>query len=260
MIAGGLISRRWIGRRWHGGGAYRLHGGAEALKTRKTRGPDAKLERRNQERTRCWSAVILASSVSGFALWTRQMVGDLIQRFRCGCRPPRGVRSRAIVRAETAVPGPTSRIRRRLTEWKRHTYPEIRRRAAAGAVTSSQTRRRRRTDFHAGTTWAPVGRTPVAAGHRGPPIDLHGLGRRVKGKLRFMLADQPLKAAGLHRVLPPSAGRHRQAGGQGLPDRGTARASTPPRRSRCSSPTRPPEKLKQPRRRTRPNSTPTSGS
>jgi len=47
-------------------------------------------------------------------------------------------------------------------EWKRVIYPEIRSRAAAeGAVILFGDEASVRTDHHSGTTWAPVGHTPV---------------------------------------------------------------------------------------------------
>lgn len=47
-------------------------------------------------------------------------------------------------------------------EWKKVVYPELKRRAAAeGAVILFGDEASVRTDHHAGTTWAPVGQTPV---------------------------------------------------------------------------------------------------
>jgi transposase len=57
----------------------------------------------------------------------------------------------------------------RVRAWKRETYPAIRAAAAqAGGTIFFADEARVRTDHHAGTTWAPVGRTPVvtATGER----------------------------------------------------------------------------------------------
>lgn len=180
--------------------AYRLHGGAEALRTRKTRGPDAKL---NDAQLQELYALLVGCDPRqlsfGFALWTRQMVGDLIfQRFRV--RLSVASVGRTLKRLGLSAQKPLYRAYQqdpdKVTEWKRHTYPEIRRRAAAeGAEIFFADEAACRTDFHAGTTWAPVGQTPVVAvtGARRSIFMVSAVS--VKGKLRFMLADQPLKAA-----------------------------------------------------------------
>ena len=46
--------------------------------------------------------------------------------------------------------------------WKKETYPAIRKEAeAAGAVIYFADEAGIRSDYHAGTTWSPVGQTPV---------------------------------------------------------------------------------------------------
>ena len=50
----------------------------------------------------------------------------------------------------------------RVERWKREEYPAIRARAAAeGATILFADEASVRTDYHAGTTWAPIGQTPV---------------------------------------------------------------------------------------------------
>jgi hypothetical protein len=50
----------------------------------------------------------------------------------------------------------------RVEKWKREEYPAIKARAAeVGATILFADEASVRTDYHAGTTWAPVGQTPV---------------------------------------------------------------------------------------------------
>ena len=104
----------------------------------------------------------------GVALWTRKLVGQLIHREfghelslptvgrilkKLGLSP-----QRSLYRAYQQNP---ELVRR----WKQETYPELRARAAAvGATISFADEAGIRTDHHAGTTWAPVGQTPVVVG------------------------------------------------------------------------------------------------
>lgn len=103
-----------------------------------------------------------------FALWTRELVREVIKRKfnveytvqgvgkllrRLGLSP-----QRPLVRACEQDP---ERVRR----WKEDEYPAIHAQAiAAGATLFFGDEAGVRTDYHSGTTWAPVGRTPVVAG------------------------------------------------------------------------------------------------
>jgi transposase len=128
-----------------------------------------------------------------FALWTRWMVGDLIKRMfdvelteqsvgrmlrRWGMSP-----QRPLVRAYEQDP---EAVRR----WKTHTYPAIREQAAqAGARVYFGDEAGIRSDYHTGTTWAPVGRTPVVAstGKRHAVNMLSAV--TAQGGLHFMLHE-----------------------------------------------------------------------
>ena len=101
----------------------------------------------------------------GFALWTRDMVGALIRRefdvvlslstvgrvlHRLGLSPQRPL-WRAYQQNPAAVEA-----------WKTETFPAIRAQAKKeNAVIYFVDEAGLRSDYHAGTTWAPVGRTPV---------------------------------------------------------------------------------------------------
>ena len=100
-----------------------------------------------------------------FALWTREMVRDLVRREfgvalsvvsvgrllrKLGLSP-----QRPLWRASQQNPEAVDR-------WKREQFPAIREQAAAaGATIWFADEAGVRSDYHAGTTWAPVGRTPI---------------------------------------------------------------------------------------------------
>ena len=100
-----------------------------------------------------------------FALWTREMVRDLVRREfgvalsvvsvgrllrKLGLSP-----QRPLWRASQQNPEAVDR-------WKREQFPVIRAQAAAaGATIWFADEAGVRSDYHAGTTWAPVGRTPI---------------------------------------------------------------------------------------------------
>jgi transposase len=101
----------------------------------------------------------------GMALWTRSLIRDLIKKNfaksvslvtvgrilkKLGMSP-----QRPLYRSWKQDP-------ERVERWKREEYPAIRARAAAeGATILFADEASVRTDYHAGTTWAPVGQTPV---------------------------------------------------------------------------------------------------
>ncbi len=104
----------------------------------------------------------------GMALWSRALIRDLIKRSfgkdvslvtvgrilkKLGMSP-----QRPLYRSWKQDPA-------RVERWKREEFPAIRARAAAeGATILFADEASVRTDYHAGTTWAPVGETPVVTG------------------------------------------------------------------------------------------------
>jgi transposase len=103
-----------------------------------------------------------------FALWTRQMVRDLIRKKFGVEYTPQAVGSilrrlglspqRPLVRAYEQNPELVSR-------WKEEEYPAIVKAAkAAGGKIFFCDEAGIRTDYHSGTTWAPVGQTPIVRG------------------------------------------------------------------------------------------------
>jgi transposase len=128
-----------------------------------------------------------------FALWTRAMVRELIGREfavrlsevsvgrllrKLGLSP-----QRPLYRAYQQNPEAVAR-------WKQEEYPAIRAQAArVGATSTSSTRPGVRSDYHAGTTWAPIGQTPVVAA-TGDRFGVNLISAvTAKGALRFAAYD-----------------------------------------------------------------------
>jgi transposase len=128
-----------------------------------------------------------------FALWTRAMVRELIRREfgaalsevsvgrllrKLGLSP-----QRPLYRAYQQNPQAVAR-------WKAETYPQLRTEAArVDATIYFADEAGVRSDYHAGTTWAPVGRTPVVTttGDRFAVNLISAV--TAKGKLRFAAYD-----------------------------------------------------------------------
>jgi len=143
--------------------------GPEALKVKKAPGATPKLTERQMAHLR---GVIIGTDPRqlqfDFALWTREMVRELIKR-KFGVEfTPQGVGKllhrlglspqRPLVRAYEQDP-------QRVRVWKETTYPQIQAEAkAAGGSVFFCDEAGVRTDFHSGTTWAAVGQTPVVRG------------------------------------------------------------------------------------------------
>jgi len=147
---------------------YRAHG-PEALRTKKTRGPKSKLD--DGQMSQLYRLIVGSDPRQlsfGLALWTRGMIQELIFRQfgvrlsivsignvlgKLGMSP-----QRPLYRAYEQDP-------ERVAEWKEKIFPQIQARAKKeGAVIFFADEASVRTNYHAGTTWAPVGKTPVVAG------------------------------------------------------------------------------------------------
>src|SRR5215210_6709516 len=196
-------------------------GGRDALKARPVPGRPPKLS--GEQMRRLYTLIAGADPRQlefGFALWTRDMVRTLIRReFRISLSAVSVGRllrtlglspQRPLWRAWQADPDAVQR-------WRDEEFPAIRAQARAdGATIYFGDEAGIRSDYHAGTTWAPVGQTPVvkATGAR------HSLNMisavTAKGLLRFSTYTGSFIGA-VHRVLPQAHGRHRRAG---LPGRG----------------------------------------
>jgi transposase len=143
-------------------------GGLEALKARPVPGRPPKLS--GSQLARLYGLVVGNDPRQlrfAFALWTRAMVRELLRREfgvalsevsvgrllrKLGLSP-----QRPLYRAYQQNPEAVAR-------WKAEEYPAIRAQAAkVGATIYFADEAGVRSDYHAGTTWAPVGRTPVVA-------------------------------------------------------------------------------------------------
>jgi transposase len=134
----------------------------------------------------------------GVALWTRSLIRDLIKKKfskdvslvtvgrilkKLGMSP-----QRPLYRAWKQDPA-------RVEKWKREEYPAIKARAAEmGATILFADEASVRTDYHAGTTWAPVGQTPVVTGSavRHAVKMVSAIGQR--GELSFQVCEGSMNA------------------------------------------------------------------
>lgn len=133
-----------------------------------------------------------------FALWTRSMiamainskfgiklsetsVGRLLRQLGLSCQKPL---FRAYQQNAEAV-----------DEWKQQVYPAIRRKAkSVGATIYFQDESGIRSDFHSGTTWAPVGETPNVE-VTGARFSLNMMSAiSPRGEMRFMVFKESVSA------------------------------------------------------------------
>jgi transposase len=148
--------------------AYRAHG-PEALRTKKTRGPASKLS--NGQMSQLYRLIVGNDPRQlsfGLALWTREMIQELIFR-QFGVRLSRVSVGNVLARMGMSPQRPLYRAYERnpekVAEWKKSTFPEIQADAKKeGAAIFFADEASVRTDYHAGTTWAPVGQTPIVKG------------------------------------------------------------------------------------------------
>lgn len=148
--------------------AYR-EGGEEALRTKKTRGPKSKLD--DGQMSQLYRLVVGNDPRQlsfGLALWTRGMIQELILR-QFGIRLSLITVGSVLAKLGMSPQRPLYRAYERdpekVQEWKEKTFPEIQARAKReGAAIFFADEASIRTNYHAGTTWAPIGQTPVVAG------------------------------------------------------------------------------------------------
>ena len=103
----------------------------------------------------------------GVALWTRKVVRELIER-QFDIKVSLSTVGRILTKLGLSVQRPLYRAyqqdRELVRRWKTEEYPKIRAQATeVGALIFFADEAGIRTDHHAGTTWAPVGQTPVVA-------------------------------------------------------------------------------------------------
>lgn len=147
---------------------YRVHG-PDALRTKKTRGPESKLT--DGQLSQLYRLIVGNDPRQlsfGLALWTRGMIQELIFR-QFGVRLSLVSVGRALAGLGLSPQRPLYRSYEqdpeKVRKWKEETFPQIQAQAKKeGAVIFFADEASVRTNYHAGTTWAPVGKTPVVAG------------------------------------------------------------------------------------------------
>ncbi len=169
--------------------AYR-EGGIEALRAKPVPGRPPKL---SGAQLRTLYTLIVGADPRQyqfeFALWTRELVRELIYRqFKVrlsGVSVGRLLRTLGLS-PQRPVFRATQQDPERVKQWREQDYPAIRDEAAqAGATIYFADEAGIRSDYHSGTTWAPVGQTPVVTS-TGARHSINMISAITpKGKLRF---------------------------------------------------------------------------
>jgi len=174
-------------------------GGPVALETKKTPGPASRLSRTQLSKL---YAIITGSDPRqlelDFGLWTRKIIRELIRR-EFGVKLSEVQVGRLLKDMGLSPQRPLYRAYQqdpeRVEEWKKSTYPKIRKLAAGeGASIFFADEASIRTDHHAGTTWAPTGQTPVVitTGERKSVNMVSAISPR--GELRFRVQEGKMNA------------------------------------------------------------------
>jgi transposase len=128
-----------------------------------------------------------------FALWTREMVREVIRR-EFGVKLSVVSVGRLLRTMGMSPQRPLHRAYQQNPEaverWKSEQFPQIRTDAKkAGATVYFADEAGIRSDYHSGTTWAPIGHTPVVTG-TGARYSINMLSAvSAQGALRFMVHD-----------------------------------------------------------------------
>ena len=169
-------------------------GGTDALKAKAIPGRPAKLGAQQISRLYALIVGVDPRQLSfGFALWTRGMIRELIRR-EFGVALSEVSVGRLLKTMGLSPQRPLHRAYQQNPEavqlWKSQEFPAIRAEAKkTGASIYFADEAGIRSDYHSGTTWAPVGRTPVVA-NTGARWSLNMLSAvSAQGKLRFMVHD-----------------------------------------------------------------------
>ena len=179
--------------------AYRA-GGWEALKARKLHGRPHKL--RGPEIQWIYRTVTMKNPLQlkfPFALWTRGMIRTLIWR-KYHVKLSLASVGRLLAQLGLSCQRPLAKAFEQnpslVKQWIKTEYPKIRAQAnREGAEIFFADESGIRSDFHAGTTWAPIGRTPVVQ-QTGQRFSLNMISAvSPKGQLRFMVTPKRVGAS-----------------------------------------------------------------
>jgi transposase len=133
-----------------------------------------------------------------FALWTRKMVADVIKN-KFGIKLSPASMGRLLAQLGFSCQKPRYRAYQRNSElvqrWKEEEFPHIQKRAKKeGATIYFQDESGIRSDFHAGTTWAPKGQTPIIEA-TGARFGLNMVAAITpKGEMHFMIVKGTVNA------------------------------------------------------------------
>ena len=177
-----------------------LEDGPAALTVKYSPGRPPRLTDKQREQLRKWIVGRDPRQLQfDFALWTRQMARDLIKREFGVDYTPQAVGNilhdlglspqRPLVRAYEQNP-------ELVRKWKEEEFPAIVTAAkAAGGSVFFLDEAGIRTDYHSGTTWAPVGHTPIVRG-TGNRKSINMISAiSTRGKMHFSFLDGNLNSA-----------------------------------------------------------------
>jgi len=174
-------------------------GGIEALRAKPLSGRPSKLKGKQLEWI--YRTVVGKNPLQlkfEFALWTCGMVRELI-REKYNVRLSEVSVGRLLKKLGLSPQRPLRRAYQKdpvlVDQWREVAYPQIRRLARrTGASIYFADESAVRSDYHAGTTWAPVGKTPVVAttGARYKVNMISAIS--PKGKMRFMVFEGRMNA------------------------------------------------------------------
>lgn len=176
---------------------YRSHG-ADALRTKKTRGPKSKLS--DGQLSQLYRLIVGNDPRQlsfGLALWTRGMIQELIFRqfgVRLSLVSVGSILANLGLSPQRPLYRSYERDPEKVRKWKEETFPQIQARAKKeGAAIFFADEASVRTNYHAGTTWAPVGKTPVVSGSgRTRSVSLVSA-VSPRGELHFQVYEEGIK-------------------------------------------------------------------
>lgn len=182
------------------------YGGEDALKAKPIPGAPPKLDAKQMARL---VKIIRDKNPQQFkfdyALWTLATIREVITR-EFGVKLSETSVSRLMKRLGFSAQRPLYRAWQQNPElvqsWRDQDYPKIARRAKReGALIFFADEAGMRSDHHAGTTWAPVGKTPVIQG-TGARYSLNMISAvNAQGGFRFMLAEGTINATVFREFL-----------------------------------------------------------
>jgi transposase len=179
--------------------AARREGGRDALKAKPVPGRPPKLSPQQMQKVFEWVTGDDPRQLQfDFALWTRDMVRQLIRR-EFGVRMSASAVGRMLHRLGLSPQRPLWRAWQadpeKVAAWKEREYPAIAKAAKeAGATVYFADEAGIRSDHHAGTTWGAIGKTPVVKS-TGARFSLNMISAvTAKGLLRFSTFNGSLTA------------------------------------------------------------------